>query len=196
MCHQVGELAVQAGIPACVLNVVPGFGTTAGAALGRHPDVDAISFTGSTEVGKAFLRYSGESNMKPVSLECGRKSPNVILADAPDLHVAAETAAAGIFINAGQMCNAGSRLVIERAVHDEFLDHLRAPRSPGAPATRSRKTREWAASSMRRNSIGCCRTSMPGLPTERGSCSAGSGRWKKPAGSTSSPPSSPTPQTT
>ena len=135
---RLGELAVEAGLPAGVLNVIPGYGTTAGAALGRHSDVDAISFTGSTEVGKAFLRYSGESNMKSVSLECGGKSPNVILADAPDLRVAAEVAAAGIFVNAGQMCNAGSRLVIERSVHDEFLEHLEAatePWWPGDPFT-------------------------------------------------------------
>jgi 4-guanidinobutyraldehyde dehydrogenase / NAD-dependent aldehyde dehydrogenase len=130
---RLGELAAEAGVPAGVLNVVPGFGTTAGAGLGRHPDVDMLSFTGSSEVGKAFLRYSGESNMKPVSLECGGKSPNVILADAPDLRTAAEVAAAGVFVNAGQMCNAGSRLVIERSVHDEFLEHLRAAAEPWRP---------------------------------------------------------------
>ena len=130
---RLGELAVEAGLPPGVLNVVPGFGTTAGAALGRHMDVDALAFTGSSEVGKAFLRYSGESNMKPVSLECGGKSPNVILADAPDLRMAAEVAAGGVFVNAGQMCNAGTRLVIERSVHDEFLEHLQAATEPWQP---------------------------------------------------------------
>jgi 4-guanidinobutyraldehyde dehydrogenase / NAD-dependent aldehyde dehydrogenase len=130
---RLAELAAAAGVPAGVLNVVPGFGPTAGAALGRHPDVDLISFTGSSEVGKAFLRYSGESNMKPFSLECGGKSPNVILADAPSLRVAAEATAAGVFVNAGQMCNAGTRLVIERSVHDEFLEHLRHAAEPWRP---------------------------------------------------------------
>jgi 4-guanidinobutyraldehyde dehydrogenase / NAD-dependent aldehyde dehydrogenase len=127
---RLGELALEAGLPEGVLNVVPGYGETAGAALGRHPDVDTISFTGSGEVGKLFLRYSGESNMKPVWLECGGKSPNVVLADAPDLQAAAEAAAEGIFINAGQMCNAGSRVVVERSVQDEFLSLLEAVAEP------------------------------------------------------------------
>jgi 4-guanidinobutyraldehyde dehydrogenase/NAD-dependent aldehyde dehydrogenase len=127
---RLGELARDAGLPDGVLNVLPGFGPTAGAALGRHPDVDTISFTGSGEVGKLFLRYSGESNMKPVWLECGGKSPNVVLADAPDLRAAAEAAAEGIFVNAGQMCNAGSRLLVERSVQDEFLEHLAAAAEP------------------------------------------------------------------
>jgi gamma-glutamyl-gamma-aminobutyraldehyde dehydrogenase/4-guanidinobutyraldehyde dehydrogenase/NAD-dependent aldehyde dehydrogenase len=76
-------------------------------------DVDAITFTGSTEVGKYFLRYSGESNMKQVSLECGGKTPNIIMADAPNLDAAAEAAAWGIFFNQGEVCNAGSRLIVE-----------------------------------------------------------------------------------
>src|SRR3546814_20492385 len=79
------ELAVEAGLPEGVLNVVPGFGETAGQALGRHMDVDAIAFTGSGEVGKLFLKYAGESNMKRVSLERGGKKPNIIMADSPDL---------------------------------------------------------------------------------------------------------------
>ncbi len=127
---RLGELAHEAGVPDGVLNVVPGFGETAGAALGRHMDVDTISFTGSGEVGKLFLRYSGESNMKAVWLECGGKSPNVVLDDAPDLQAAAEAAAEGIFVNAGQMCNAGSRLLVERSVQDEFLEHLVAASEP------------------------------------------------------------------
>lgn len=118
------ELAAEAEVPAGVLNVVPGFGETAGAAVGRHMDVDAVTFTGSGEVGKAFLRYAGESNMKAVSLECGGKSPHVVLADAPDLATAAEAAAEGIFVNAGQMCNAGSRIIVERQVEDEFIRQL------------------------------------------------------------------------
>src|SRR5262245_14664553 len=81
---RVAELAVEAGVPPGVFNVVPGFGESAGQALGRHMDVDAITFTGSTEVGKFFLKYAGESNMKSVSLECGGKTPNIVLDDTPD----------------------------------------------------------------------------------------------------------------
>jgi gamma-glutamyl-gamma-aminobutyraldehyde dehydrogenase/4-guanidinobutyraldehyde dehydrogenase/NAD-dependent aldehyde dehydrogenase len=119
-----GELASEAGIPDGVLNVVPGFGETAGAALGRHMDVDKISFTGSAEVGKYFLSYAGESNMKRVSLECGGKSPQLVLADPPDLDKAAQTIAWGIFYNAGQTCHAGSRLVVDRSVKDDLLERI------------------------------------------------------------------------
>jgi acyl-CoA reductase-like NAD-dependent aldehyde dehydrogenase len=123
---RLAELAVEAGLPEGVLNVVPGFGETAGQALGRHMDVDGIAFTGSTEVGKLFLRYAGESNMKRVSLECGGKSPNIVLADAPDLDAAAKAAAFGIFFNQGEVCNAGSRLVVEERIKDEFLEKVMA----------------------------------------------------------------------
>src|SRR3954463_4072720 len=109
---RLGELAAEAGIPEGVFNVLPGFGETAGQALGRHMDVDVIAFTGSGEVGKFFLRYAGESNMKAVWLECGGKSPNVVLADVPDIARAAEAIAEGVFVNSGQMCNAGTRLVV------------------------------------------------------------------------------------
>src|SRR4029453_3516778 len=119
---RVAELAVEAGIPPGVFNVIPGFGGTAGQALGRHPDVDAITFTGSTAVGKLFLKYSGESNMKAVSLECGGKTPNIIFADAPDLDEAAQGAAEGIFYNSGQVCDAGSRLLVEEKIHAPFLE--------------------------------------------------------------------------
>ncbi|MGF1631995.1 MAG: aldehyde dehydrogenase [Kiloniellaceae bacterium] len=118
------ELAAEAGLPDGVLNVVPGFGETAGQALGRHMDVDAIAFTGSGEVGKLFLRYSGESNMKRVSLECGGKTPNIIMADAPDLDAAATAAAWGIFFNQGEVCNAGSRLLVEDKVKDEVVERI------------------------------------------------------------------------
>jgi gamma-glutamyl-gamma-aminobutyraldehyde dehydrogenase/4-guanidinobutyraldehyde dehydrogenase/NAD-dependent aldehyde dehydrogenase len=136
-----GELASEAGIPDGVLNVVPGFGETAGAALGRHMEVDKISFTGSAEVGKYFLSYAGESNMKRVSLECGGKSPQLVLADAPDLDKAAESIAWGIFYNAGQTCHAGSRLVVDRSVKDELLERISnfakglAPGDPLDPET-------------------------------------------------------------
>ncbi|NIA68992.1 aldehyde dehydrogenase [Pelagibius litoralis] len=121
---RVAELAVEAGLPEGVLNVVPGFGETAGQALGRHMDVDGIAFTGSGEVGKLFLKYSGESNMKRVSLECGGKTPNIVMADAPDLDAAATAAAWAIFFNQGEVCNAGSRLLVEETIKDELLERI------------------------------------------------------------------------
>jgi gamma-glutamyl-gamma-aminobutyraldehyde dehydrogenase/4-guanidinobutyraldehyde dehydrogenase/NAD-dependent aldehyde dehydrogenase len=120
---RIAELGAEAGIPDGVLQVVPGFGTTAGQALGRHPDVDMIAFTGSTEVGKLFLRYSGETNMKRVALECGGKSPNVVLPDS-DLDKAATAIAWGIFYNQGEVCNAGSRLLVHESVKEELLERI------------------------------------------------------------------------
>jgi acyl-CoA reductase-like NAD-dependent aldehyde dehydrogenase len=121
---RIAELAAAAGIPEGVFNVVPGYGPTAGQALGRHPDVDCLAFTGSTEVGKLFLRYAGESNMKSVNLECGGKSPHIIMADAPDIGKAATAAAWSVFLNQGQACNAGTRLLVEESVKDEVLDTI------------------------------------------------------------------------
>ena len=123
---RLAELAAEAGIPEGVFNVLPGFGETAGQALGRHMDVDVLAFTGSTEVGKYFLRYSGESNMKQVWLECGGKSPNIVLADAPNLDVAARRTAFGIWFNQGEVCTAGSRLIVEDKIKDEFLAKVMA----------------------------------------------------------------------
>lgn len=120
---RVAELAIEAGIPEGVLNVLPGFGETAGQALGRHMDVDAIAFTGSAEVGKFFMRYAGESNMKKVSLECGGKTPHIVLADS-DLEAAANAAAWGIFFNQGEVCNAGSRLLVQESVKDQLLEKV------------------------------------------------------------------------
>jgi 4-guanidinobutyraldehyde dehydrogenase / NAD-dependent aldehyde dehydrogenase len=120
---RIAELAAEAGLPEGVLQVVPGFGETAGQALGRHPDVDMIAFTGSTEVGKLFLRYSGESNMKRVALECGGKSPHVVLPDA-DLDAAAMGIAWGVFFNQGEVCNAGSRLLVHHEVKDALLERV------------------------------------------------------------------------
>lgn len=121
---RMAEIALDAGIPAGVFNVVPGLGATAGAALGRHPDVDCLTFTGSTEVGKKFLAYSAESNMKQVWLECGGKSPNIVFADCADLEQAAEMACFGIFGNQGEVCSANSRLLIQRDIVDEFAAAL------------------------------------------------------------------------
>jgi len=123
---RLAELAMQAGIPEGVLNVLPGFGETAGQAIGMHMDIDAVSFTGSGEVGKYFLQYSGKSNMKGVSLECGGKTPNIVLKDAPDLDAAAQAAAMAIFFNSGQVCIASSRLLVEESIKDEFLEKVKA----------------------------------------------------------------------
>lgn len=119
---RVAELAVEAGIPPGVLNVVPGFGPTAGSALGLHPDVDGLTFTGSTEVGKAFLRYAADSNMKRVSAETGGKTPNIVFADAPDVRYAMNAVGFSIFWNTGEMCIAGSRLLVDRAVYDDVVE--------------------------------------------------------------------------
>jgi 4-guanidinobutyraldehyde dehydrogenase/NAD-dependent aldehyde dehydrogenase len=139
---RIAALATEAGIPDGVFNVLPGFGHTAGQALALHMDVDCIGFTGSTRTGKRMLEYAGQSNMKRVWLECGGKSPNIILADCPDLDRAAEAAAAAIFFNQGEMCSAGSRLIVEERVRDQLLDKVVAagrrmsPGDPLDPATR------------------------------------------------------------
>ncbi len=117
---RLGELAAEVGFPEGVLNVVPGFGQTAGAALVRHPGVDAIAFTGSTEVGKTVMRDAAET-LKKVSLELGGKSPNVVFADA-DLKAAVKGATGGIFYGKGEVCAAGSRVLVERSIYDEFVD--------------------------------------------------------------------------
>jgi acyl-CoA reductase-like NAD-dependent aldehyde dehydrogenase len=121
---RLAELAIEDGVPDGVFNVVTGFGPTAGAALGRHPDVDALTFTGSGEVGRLFLRYSAESNIKQVSLELGGKSPQVVLPDAPDLDIVAQAVAIGIFFNQGEVCSAGSRLLVHRSIKDELLEKV------------------------------------------------------------------------
>ncbi len=115
------ELGSRAGLPDGVLNVVPGVGEVAGDALARHHDVDKIAFTGSTAVGRLLQVAAGQSNGKQVSLELGGKSPQLVLADAGDLDAAASAIAWGIFYNAGQTCNAGSRLLVDAAIHDDLL---------------------------------------------------------------------------
>ena len=133
---RLAELAAEAGIPAGVVQVVPGFGETAGQALGRHADVDMITFTGSTEVGKYFLRYSGESNMKRIALECGGKSPHIVTAECGDLDAAAQAVAWGVFYNQGEVCNAGSRLLVHHSVKDDLLERVvkvAAQIQPGDP---------------------------------------------------------------
>lgn len=133
---RLAELAMEAGLPAGVLNVVPGLGETAGQALGRHMDVDCLAFTGSTAVGKLFLQYSGQSNMKQVWLETGGKSPNLVFADCADLDAAADMAAFGIFFNQGQVCSANSRLLVQRKIKDALVERLverAAATQPGDP---------------------------------------------------------------
>lgn len=120
----VAALALEAGIPAGVLNVVNGHGVVAGRALGLHPDVDVVSFTGSTAVGRQFLRYAADSNLKRVWLELGGKSPNLVFPDAPDLDAAADAAAWGICFNSGQMCTAASRLLVHESLVDEFTTRV------------------------------------------------------------------------
>jgi aldehyde dehydrogenase (NAD+) len=117
-----GEIALEAGFPPGAFNVLSGGGSTAGAALVRHPDVDKISFTGSTEVGRQIMRMAAETN-KRVTLELGGKSPNIIFADA-DLKAAVRGAQTGIFYGKGEVCAAGSRLLVERSVHDQVVEQL------------------------------------------------------------------------
>lgn len=121
---RLAELASEAGLPAGVFNVVTGRGAVTGEALGLHMDVDAIAFTGSGPVGRRLLEYSARSNLKRVFLELGGKSPNIVFADAPDLKQAAVVSANGIFRNSGQVCVAGSRLLVQASVYDRFMDEL------------------------------------------------------------------------
>ena len=139
---RLAELASEAGLPDGVLNVVTGPGAVIGDALARHPGVDKIAFTGSTEVGKSLLRAVGESDVKALSLELGGKSPQVVLADVGDLAAAASAIGWGIFYNSGQTCNAGSRLVVHRSVREELVERVAAlgrklaPGEPLDPSTR------------------------------------------------------------
>lgn len=140
-CLLLAELFSRAGGPDGVFNVVNGMGETAGRALALHQDVAKISFTGSTEVGKLILQYAGQSNMKRVALECGGKSPQIFMADLPDLGAAVEAAYNGIYANMGEVCTAGSRLLVERPIYDEFIQrfiaegqHAYQPGDPLNPA--------------------------------------------------------------
>lgn len=138
---KLGELALEAGIPDGVFNVVPGFGASAGKALALHMDVDMIAFTGSGPVGKLLMQYSGQSNLKRVSLELGGKSPQIVFADCPDLNAAAEHAAWGIFFNQGEVCTAASRLLVHESIAEQFVESLLAvartikPGDPLSPDT-------------------------------------------------------------
>jgi gamma-glutamyl-gamma-aminobutyraldehyde dehydrogenase/4-guanidinobutyraldehyde dehydrogenase/NAD-dependent aldehyde dehydrogenase len=138
---RLAELALEAGVPPGVFNVVPGFGQTAGRALALHGDVDCIAFTGSTATGRLVMQYAAQSNLKRVSLECGGKSPNIVLADYPDLQRAARAAADAIFFNQGEMCSAGSRLLVQDSIREPLLQEIvriargLVPGDPLDPAT-------------------------------------------------------------
>src|ERR1700748_352380 len=118
---RIGELLLEAGYPEGVVNILPGFGPTAGAALANHMDVDKIAFTGSTEVGRLIMTAAAQSNLKRVTLELGGKSPNIIFADT-DVDAAVEGAHMGIFVNQGQSCCAGSRVFVEENIYQEFVE--------------------------------------------------------------------------
>ena len=128
---RIAELAAEAGIPRGVLQVLPGDGPSVGAPLGLHPDVDMVGFTGSTETGRRFLRYSADSNLKRVVLECGGKNPAVVLDDAEDLDLVAGHVVNAAFWNMGENCSANSRLVVQRGVKDALMERILA------------RTREW-----------------------------------------------------
>ncbi len=123
---RIAELAAQAGVPRGVLNVVTGSGAEAGEPLGRHPDVDMVSFTGSTATGRRFLHYSADSNLKEVVLELGGKNPCIVLEDAEDLDTVAAHVVNGAFWNMGQNCSAASRLIVHRDIQAALLDRVRA----------------------------------------------------------------------
>lgn len=138
---RLAELALEAGIPPGVFNVVPGFGPEAGSPLALHMDVDCIAFTGSTRIGKQIHVMAGQSNLKRAWTELGGKSPNIVFADCPDLDKAVEAAVGSIFFNQGESCNAPSRLFVEASIREQFLEKALAlapqyaPGNPLDPAT-------------------------------------------------------------
>ena len=121
---RIAELAFEAGLPRGVLNIVTGMGPEVGEPMGRHMDIDMLSFTGSTETGRRFLNYSAESNLKKIVLECGGKNPAVVLEDADDLDLVAEHVVNGAFWNMGENCSASSRLIVHEAVKAELMERI------------------------------------------------------------------------
>ncbi len=187
---RLAELCAEAGLPEGVLNVVTGAGPVTGEALGLHPDIDVLAFTGSGFVGRKLLEYSARSNLKRVHLELGGKSPNIVFADAPDLAQAAKVSAYGIFRNSGQVCVAGSRLLVERSIAGEVAEKS-APSPP-----RSRVATRWALqpkqapSPVRRNFGKIWISPNRRFRKAQGCAPAASASSKKPAVSTCSRPSS------
>ncbi len=137
---RVAELAFQAGIPAGVFNVIPGGGKDAGEPLGRHSDVAMVSFTGSTDTGRLFLKYSSESNLKRIVLECGGKNPAVVMDDVEDIDLVAQHVVNGAFWNMGENCSASSRLIVHSDIKDELLlQHVSDRQSSDEAFLRCRK---------------------------------------------------------
>ncbi|GAB2846172.1 aldehyde dehydrogenase [Pseudoduganella ginsengisoli] len=133
---RLADLALQAGIPPGVFNVLPGFGDEAGSALALHMDVDCLGFTGSTAVGKKIMQYGGQSNLKRVWTELGGKSPNIVCADCPDFDAAVKGALGAVFFNQGESCNAPSRLYVEASIKERFIEQalaLMPDYAPGDP---------------------------------------------------------------
>jgi len=128
---RIAELASEAGLPRGVLNVLPGMGPDVGEPMGRHNGIDMLSFTGSTDTGRRFLKYSAESNLKKIVLECGGKNPAIVLEDAEDLDLVAAHVVNGAFWNMGENCSASSRLIVHEAVKDKLMKHIIA------------RSREW-----------------------------------------------------
>lgn len=121
---RLAQLAMQAGVPEGVLNIVPGLGQTVGQMLGRHVDVDMLTFTGSTAIGKQMLQYSGQSNMKVILTECGGKSPQIVFDDGVDIDRAADAIASLLLTNQGQLCSVGSRLLVQRSIQDRVIARI------------------------------------------------------------------------
>src|SRR4029077_3319418 len=122
---RVGELILEAGFPEGVVNILPGYGPTAGAAIARHMDVDKVAFTGPTEVGHLIMEAAAQTNLKRVTLELGGKSPNIVFADA-NLDQAIEGSHFGLFFNLGQCCCAGSRVFVEEKIYERFVEKSEA----------------------------------------------------------------------
>lgn len=160
---RIAELAFEAGVPAGVFNVVPGLGHVAGKALGLHPDVDMLTFTGSTEIGRQFLRYAADSNLKKVVLECGGKSPQIVMGDVGDqIEQIAENLAGAAFWNMGQNCTCGSRILVQSSIKDVFLDALvraTAQWKVGQPTDRSTKLGPLIEASALKRVLGAIETS-------------------------------------
>jgi acyl-CoA reductase-like NAD-dependent aldehyde dehydrogenase len=139
---RLAELALEAGVPPGVFNVVTGTGRIVGDALARHPDIDMLSFTGSTATGRQLLVATGQSSMKPLLLECGGKSPNIVFDDCPDLDAVAAAVTARMYWNQGQVCTAGSRLLVQKSIKGALLERIErlaralVPGDPFDPATR------------------------------------------------------------
>ncbi len=172
------RLFLEAGGPPGVFNVVHGTGGTAGKALALHMDVDKISFTGSTEIGKLMMVYAGQSNLKRVTVETGGKSPQIITAETPDLDRAVDYAITGIYANKGEMCSAGSRLLVRKHDPRRICRSLRRARrkAPFASATRSTRRRRWGRSSTAPSSSACSAISTGGARRGRASRSAAAPR--------------------